>query len=67
MSLFIGLLMSSVGLGYFVYGKKSSDIQFMLTGIALMVYPYFFQDVMAIVIIGLILLLVPFLMKKFDK
>ncbi len=67
MGLFVGIIMSAFGLGYFVYGKKSDDLLFLFTGIALMIYPYFFQNVMAIVIIGVILLIAPFALKKFTE
>jgi len=38
-SLMISLLVSLVGFAYFVYGKKQTDLLFMLDGVALMLIP----------------------------
>ena len=65
MSLFVGVFMSAVGLGYFIYGRKSSELYFLIAGIVLMIYPYFLRDLAALGIIGLLLILAPFLVKRF--
>lgn len=54
-----GLVFSSIGLGYFIYGRRQSEMVFRYTGIALMVYPYFAGSTMVIVGLGVILLLIP--------
>jgi hypothetical protein len=54
-----GLLFGSIGFGYFIYGKKQSHTVVRYTGIALMVYPYFIPNDIALVIVGVILLLIP--------
>ncbi|MGI0117411.1 hypothetical protein [Zooshikella sp. RANM57] len=54
-----GLLFGSIGLGYFIYGKKQSNIVIRLTGIALMVYPYFVDNAIALILIGTGLMLLP--------
>ncbi len=64
MDLFVILLGSSIGLGYFIYGKKIADFHFLIAGIALMIYPYFFAGTLLIVI-GIILLASPFVLKRF--
>ncbi len=53
------LLFGSIGLGYFIYGKKQSDIVVRFTGIALMIYPYFFAETSTLVFVGLGLLALP--------
>ena len=66
MGLFVGVFMSAVGLGYFIYGRKTSEFYFLVAGLILMIYPYFLKDVVVIGIIGLVLILAPFLLKRFN-
>ncbi|MGJ8685897.1 MAG: hypothetical protein ACSHWQ_00350 [Spongiibacteraceae bacterium] len=54
-----GLLFSSIGLGYFIYGRKQSQIVFRYSGIALMIYPYFAGNTLTIIAVGVVLLLAP--------
>jgi hypothetical protein len=58
-SIFFG----SIGFGYFIYGKKQSHIVARYTGVALMIYPYFIHNTVALVIVGFLLLLVPKFLK----
>ena len=58
-----GLILSSVGLGYFVYGKKQQQVIPMLAGISLCVFPYFVSALSATVILGLVLAIIPWLIK----
>lgn len=53
------LLFSSIGLGYFIYGRKQSHAVAKYSGIVLMAYPYFVSNTIALVIVGIILLLAP--------
>jgi hypothetical protein len=57
---FWAFMFGAVGLGYFVYGKKQERLTPLLCGIALMVYPYFVSDTFSIVLIGVVLIAVPF-------
>jgi hypothetical protein len=50
--LFISIIPSSVGMGLFIYGKKQSRMPQLLAGIALMVYPYFFDTVTGLLVAG---------------
>ena len=59
-ALLVILLASALGSGYFIYGKKQARAAPMLAGAALCVYPYFFDSLWALVLIGLGLALVPF-------
>lgn len=63
--LFWALIFGSIGLGYFIYGRRQSQPVIRYTGITLMLYPYLVTDVMAVVLVGLALLLLPFVMKRF--
>jgi len=44
-SLFSSLIISCIGMGYFMYGKKAGRLWPLLGGIALCVYPYFISNV----------------------
>jgi predicted cobalt transporter CbtA len=43
-SLFASVLVSAIGIGLFIYGKKQIRPPQLLVGIALMVFPYFVGD-----------------------
>lgn len=64
MNLLVGLITGAFGMAYFVYGKKQGKMVFMATGIALMVYPYLFSNVILLIIIGVILMPLPFVLKE---
>ena len=55
-----GLLFSSFGLGFFVYGKKQVMIVPLVCGLALIVYPYFMPNTVALVLTGLVLVAIPY-------
>ena len=40
-SLFASLLVSTVGFGFFLYGKKQARVPQLAIGVVMMVYPYF--------------------------
>ena len=50
--LLLGVLFSSIGLGYFIYGKKQKTIVPFLCGLILMIFPYFIENTGLIVLIG---------------
>ena len=58
-----GLLFSSIGLGFFLYGKKQRAVVPLVCGLVLMVYPYFIPNVMVLVAIGVVLIAVPYFFK----
>jgi hypothetical protein len=51
-ALLVSLLFSSVGFVLFAYGKKQSRVPHMLTGVVLMVYPYFVSNLIAMSAVG---------------
>jgi len=57
--LILGLIFSSIGVGYFIYGRKQSNIVTRYCGIALVLYPYLVTDTLALVAVGVGLMLVP--------
>lgn len=58
-----GVLFSSVGLGYFIYGKKQNAKVPMLCGVALMIFPYFVSSTVALVGTGAVLVAVPYFVR----
>ena len=58
-----GTLFGAVGLGFFIYGKKQRSVVPLLTGIALFLFPYFIQNVYVLVIVGVILVAIPYIVR----
>jgi len=58
-----GLLFGSIGLGFFVYGKKQKAAVPLLCGLVLMVFPYFVSNVILLVAIGITLIAVPYFVR----
>jgi hypothetical protein len=50
--MFSGLLISIVGLGIFVHGKRAEDLRSLGVGLALMVFPFFVHSVLLMWLIG---------------
>jgi len=57
-----GMLFGSVGLGFFIYGKKQRSAMPLIAGMALLIFPYFVSNVYLLVIIGTALTALPFLL-----
>ncbi len=58
-----GLLFGSMGLGFFVYGKKQKAVVPMVCGLALMIFPYFISNTIVLIAIGTMLVAVPYFVK----
>jgi hypothetical protein len=58
-----GLVFGSIGTGYFMYGKKRPSAMAMVSGIALMVYPYFINSTWSMIAIGILLMAIPWFLK----
>ena len=58
-----GLLFSSIGMGFFLYGRKQKRAVPLLCGIVLMVYPYFVPSTIWLVVIGVVLCVVPYFVR----
>jgi hypothetical protein len=59
-----GLLFGSIGVGFALYGKQQRAPVPLLCGIALMVYPYFVPNVIALVGIGIVLMGIPYFFRR---
>ncbi len=55
------ILFSVVGLIYFRWGKRESELLPLLCGVLLLVYPYFVNSALAMALIGFVLTVVPLL------
>ena len=57
------MVFGSFGLGFFMYGKKQKAIVPLLVGIALFIFPYFITNVTWMVIVGSILVVLPYFVR----
>lgn len=55
-ALLASVLVGSIGLGLFVYGKKQRRPPHLLAGLILMIYPYFVPSVALMLVIAVALL-----------
>ena len=62
-SLLWGVLFGSVGLGYFIYGKKQRAVVPLACGLALMVFPYFVTSTVVLVVGGALLAALPYFVR----
>ena len=58
-----GVVFSSLGMGYFIYGKKQKATAPFACGMALMLYPYFVTNTIMLVLVGLVLAAIPYFVK----
>ncbi|MGH8159709.1 MAG: hypothetical protein ACREPQ_16445 [Rhodanobacter sp.] len=58
-----GVLFGSVGLGFFIYGKKQQAIVPLACGLALVVFPYFVSGTVLLIAIGVALMAIPYLVR----
>jgi hypothetical protein len=61
--LYWGLLFGSIGLGFFVYGKKQKAIMPLVSGLGLMVFPYFISNPYVLVLSGVGLMVIPYFIR----
>jgi hypothetical protein len=59
-----GLLFGSIGFGFALYGKQQHAPVPLLCGIALMIFPYFVPNAIALVAIGIVLMGVPYFFRR---
>jgi len=59
-SLLIGVLLSAVGLGLLVYGRRQQSITPFICGLGLLLAPYLIDDVWLLAGAGVALTIVPF-------
>jgi hypothetical protein len=57
------MVFGSIGLGFFIYGKKQKAKVPLGVGIALFIFPYFVPDLYTLIAVGVILIALPFFVK----
>ena len=62
-SLLWGLLFGSIGLGFFVYGKRQKAVVPLVCGLVLMIFPYFISNAILLVAIGVALVALPYFLR----
>ena len=61
--LLLGVIFSSIGLGYFLYGKKQKMTVPFVAGLVLMVFPYFIESNLLLGGIGMLLSIAPYFLR----
>ena len=59
----VSAIFGIIGSGYFFYGKKRKNNIVLWTGVALCVYPYVIDGMLWMVVVGIVLLIFPFIYK----
>lgn len=55
-----GVVFSSIGLGFFLYGRKQKKTVFFLCGLLLMIYPYFVTNSYLLFLLGVAIIAIPY-------
>ena len=63
MTLFFGFLFGAIGVGYIMYGRKQRRGVALACGVALCAFPYFFDSVILVIVIGVVLMALPFFIR----
>ncbi len=59
-----GILFGSFGLGYFIYGKKQKKAVALGCGVVLLVCPYIVTETIPLVMLGLLVMAIPFVVRR---
>ena len=59
MSLFVSLVFGAIGGIYLAYARRMHAADFLVCGVVLIAYPYFLSNVIAIVIVGVVIAVIP--------
>ncbi len=57
------VLFGGIGIGFFIYGKKQKAVVPFLVGLTLCIFPYFMTSLTMMLIVGVILIAIPYFMK----
>jgi len=58
-----GVVFSSIGLGFFMYGKRQQRLIPLLCGLALMIFPYFVASLPLLIATGGALMTLPYFVR----
>jgi len=62
-TLYWGLLFGSIGLGFFMYGKKQKAFIPLFCGIGLILIPYFISDALILIISAIVIMAVAYFVR----
>lgn len=62
-SIMWGILFGSIGMGYFIYGKKQRRGMALLSGVALCAFPYFVSNIIIMILIGIAFMALPYFVR----
>lgn len=57
------VVFGSIGIGFFLYGKKQKKIVPFATGIALFIFPYFMPNLLVMLVVGTVICAVPYFVR----
>ncbi|GEB72073.1 MULTISPECIES: hypothetical protein [Pseudoalteromonas] len=57
------VLFGGIGIGYLTYGRRKKAVVPLCTGLSLLVFPYFMSSVGMLLIVGTILVTIPYFIK----
>jgi len=57
------VLFGAIGLGFFAYGRKQKAVVPLFAGVALFTFPYFVSNVYMLVLIGAVLVALPYFVR----
>ena len=60
----LSLLFGALGMGLFLFGKKTQRLPHLMAGVALMTCPYFITNVIAMMSVCTVLAIMPFVMPQ---
>ena len=55
-----GVLFGSVGLGFFIYGRRQQAVVPLAVGVALFIAPYFITSLYILLPVGVVLIVLPY-------
>lgn len=58
-----GFVFGTIGLGFFVYGKKQRAVVPVVCGLALIIFPYLVSNTILLVAIGVVLIAAPYFVR----
>ena len=62
-SIIWSLIFGSIGVGFFLYGRKQKAVVPLICGLVLIAFPYFVSNTVLLVVIGLLLIAIPYFVR----
>ena len=62
--LVVGVIVSSIGMGMFIYGKKTVRMTPLIFGVVLMIIPFLFSSVLMLTLVTIALLVAAWLLRE---